>query len=96
MNMFFKLAIAATAVAASTTAFAKVEEKSFEKDGYTYVYSVTEKGNAKHIRGKYYPGGREFALEVRNGRVAGTMNSAAIDFSLASVARPADALASAN
>ncbi|HEX7852958.1 MAG TPA: hypothetical protein VF503_04610 [Sphingobium sp.] len=96
MKTLFKLALAATAVAASTAAFAKAEEKSFQKDGYTYVYSVTEKGATKQIRGKYFPGGREFALEVRNGRVEGTMNNSSVDFSLASVANSTDALASAN
>ncbi|MFT3967562.1 MAG: hypothetical protein QM690_16940 [Sphingobium sp.] len=96
MKTLFKLAIAATAVAASTAAFAKAEQKSFQKDGYTYVYSVSEKGATKQIRGKYYPGGREFALEVRNGRVEGTMNNSAVAFPLASVQSSQGALASAN
>lgn len=92
-----KLVVAAVAVLASTAAFAKAEEHSFQKDGYTYVYTVTETGNTRQIRGKYFPGGREFALEVRNGRVEGTMNNNAVAFPLASVGTGSgDALASAN
>ncbi|HEX7874501.1 MAG TPA: hypothetical protein VF475_16430 [Sphingobium sp.] len=96
MKSLFKLALATTAIVASTAAFAKAEEKSFQRDGYTYVYSVSEKGSTKNIRGKYYPGGREFALEVRNGRVEGTMNNSAIAFPLAAVVSSSDTLASAN
>lgn len=76
MKTVFKIALAAVAVAASTSAFAE----QFERDGYTYVYSVTQKANAKEIRGKYYPGGREFALQVRNDRVRGTINGNQVNF----------------
>lgn len=94
----FKLALAAAAVAASTAAFAGTEQQSFERDGYTYVYSVTQKGDAKQIRGKYYPGGTSFALNVRNGRVQGTMNNNSVAFPLTAVvaSNSGDALASAN
>lgn len=93
----FALAAAAVAVLASTAAFAKAEETSFQRDGYTYVYSVSQKGSTKQIRGKYYPGGRSFALEVRNGRVEGTINDSNVAFPLASAASDnAGALASAN
>lgn len=96
-SQIFKLAIAAAAFAVSAPAFAKGEEASFQKDGYTYVYKVSETGNTKHIRGKYYPGGKSFALEVRNGRVEGTMNDAGIAFPLSSVpAGSGGALASAD
>jgi opacity protein-like surface antigen len=92
----FAIAAAAAAVLASTAAFAKAEETSFQKDGYTYVYSVSEKGNTKHIRGKYYPGAHSFALEVRNGRVEGTVNDANVAFPLAAAAtQSSGALASA-
>ncbi len=96
-SQILKLAIATVAVAVSVPAFAKAEESSFQKDGYTYVYSVSTTGNTKHITGKYYPGARPFALEVRNGRVEGTMNDAGISFPLASAANQANgALASAD
>ncbi|MCE7796059.1 hypothetical protein LWE61_05725 [Sphingobium sufflavum] len=93
----FKLVLAAAAIAVSVPALAKTEETSFQRDGYTYVYSVTEKGSTKHIRGKYYPGGRSFALEVRNGRVEGTVAESGVSFPLSAIARPTgDALASAD
>ncbi|HEX7820793.1 MAG TPA: hypothetical protein VF463_09260 [Sphingobium sp.] len=84
-SQIFKLAIAAAAVAVSIPAFARAEETSFQRDGYTYVYSVKETGNTKQIRGKYYPGAKSFALDVRNGRVEGTINDAGVAFPLASV-----------
>ncbi len=96
-SQIFKLAIAAAAFAVSAPAFAKAEETSFQKDGYTYVYNVKEVGNTKHIRGKYYPGGKTFALEVRNGRVEGTVNEAGVAFPLSAAAsKSGGALASAN
>jgi hypothetical protein len=96
-SKIFKLALAAAVAVVSTSALAKAEETSFQKDGYTYVYNVTEKGSTRHIRGKYYPGGNDFALEVRNGRVEGTVNSKGVAFSLNSVSTAAGgALASAN
>lgn len=96
-SQIFKLAIAAAAFAVSAPALAKAEETSFQRDGYTYVYSVKETGNTKHIRGKYYPGGKSFALEVRNGRVEGTVNDAGVAFPLSAVpAASGGALASAN
>ncbi|CAN5242828.1 hypothetical protein BH10PSE13_BH10PSE13_25070 [soil metagenome] len=93
----FALAAATVAVLASTAAVAKSEQTSFQRDGYTYVYNVSEKGSTKHIRGKYYPGGRSFALEVRNGRVEGTVNDSRVAFPLAAVTmQTGGALASAN
>jgi ABC-type amino acid transport substrate-binding protein len=92
----FALAAATAAVFVSTAAFAKAETTSFQRDGYTYVYSVSEKGDAKHISGKYYPGGRSFALDVRSGRVEGVVNDSRVAFPLASVETQAGAeLASA-
>jgi len=81
----FALAAATVAVLASTAAVAKSEQLRFQKDGYTYVYTVSEKDGAKHIRGQYYPGGRSFALDVRNSRVAGTVDRSRVAFPLASV-----------
>ncbi|MET0137850.1 MAG: hypothetical protein ABW192_05645, partial [Sphingobium sp.] len=71
---------------------------SFQRDGYTYVYNVTEKGSTKQIRGKYYPGGRSFALEVRKSRVAGKVNGAGVSFPLSVVdgQKASGALASAD
>ncbi|MET0241101.1 MAG: hypothetical protein ABW184_14515 [Sphingobium sp.] len=93
----FKLAFAVAALAgASVASMAQAEDATFQKDGYTYVYNVTEKGNTKHIRGKYYPGNREFALEVRNGRVEGTVNESSVAFPVSSITRSGDSLASAN
>lgn len=97
MNTVLKLAMtAAVAVAATTTAFAQPEQNSFERDGYKYVYSVVDHGASRRIEGKYYPGGREFTLNVRNGRVSGVMNSSAVSFPLAEAATSAGPLASAN
>lgn len=96
-SQILKLALATAALAVSAPVFAKGDNISFQRDGYTYVYQVKDAGNAKQIRGKYYPGGRSFALNVRNGRVEGNMNGAVVAFPLAEVEVTANnTLASAN
>lgn len=88
------LAMAAvTFISLSGTAFAKADETTFERDGYTYVYSVKDSGNAHQITGQYFPGGRRFTLNVRNGRVEGVMNEKRVAFALPR-AKQGDELAS--
>jgi hypothetical protein len=91
-----KLATAAALLAGTAqAAFAKSEQQSFERDGYTYVYTKSLQGKTTLLRGTYYPGGKPFALEVRNGRVEGSMNEAPVGFSLNKVPATNGALASA-
>ena len=92
MKTIFKIALATTAVAATTPSFAE----TFERDGYTYVYNVTQKADTKQIEGKYYPGAREFALKVRNDRVSGTINGNRVSFPVSAAADATGTLASAD
>jgi hypothetical protein len=97
-SRILKIAIAAAILSGSSMAFAKDGDSRFERDGYTYVYNVTEQAGTRQIRGKYYPGARSFALEVRNSRVAGTVNGSGVSFPLSAIEgqKASGALASAD
>lgn len=81
------IAMAAPATAEPT---GPAETGSFEHEGYTYVYSVEQKGDAQLISGRRYPGGTAFSLRVRNGKVTGTSGGNAVSFSLSEVEGAAD------
>lgn len=85
MRMLSVLSILAApaAVMLATPAHAKPDETgSFEHDGYTYVYTVKDRGESQIIRGYRYPGGAAFSLRVRDGMVSGTSNGTPVHFSL--------------
>ncbi|MCF8708843.1 hypothetical protein [Rhizorhapis sp. SPR117] len=63
-----------------------VETGSFERDGYTYVYKVEQKGESKVITGRSYPGGKKFSLVVRGDMVTGTSNGTPVRFHVAEAA----------
>lgn len=68
-----KLFAAAALIAAiATPALAKnaSEQKSFTRDGETFVYTATEKNDATILTGRS-GSGRDFRLVVRNGYVHG-------------------------
>ncbi len=58
------------------------ETQTLTHDGATYVYSVTEKGNAKIIEGVNQTNGRAFRLRVARGRVEGVFGWKPVSFGL--------------
>jgi hypothetical protein len=92
--MFKVATVAAILIGAAAPVVGNAEERSFESGGQKYVYTTTQKGNVQHIQGRYYPGGHSFDLEVRNGRVEGTMHDRSVAFPLSRVA-PSDGAAAA-
>lgn len=54
----------------------------FKHDGYTYVYTVEQKGDMQLISGHSYPGGAPFSLVVRGDRVSGSSNGVAVSFNV--------------
>jgi hypothetical protein len=90
MTKFLKTTIAALALAVPVAAFAETDTTTFERDGYTYVYTTKEKGGATILAGKRYPGAEVFRLVVENGRVRGISNGRPVSFRLSEV-EPADA-----
>ncbi len=87
-KLFHRTAIALGMLIASP-AFAAGTE-TLTHNGSTYVYSVTEKGNAKIIEGVDQTTNRPFRLRVSNGWVYGRVDGTAVSFSLRDV-KPASA-----
>jgi hypothetical protein len=85
MRMLFTAA--ALALTVTPALAAATDTTKFEHDGVTYVYSTTDKGGTKVIRGRSYPGAKPFDLVVRNGVVTGTSGYAPVSFRLSDVER---------
>lgn len=81
----FTIALAATLFAAAP-AFAadnaadNAATRSFTRDGVTYVYTSTPKGDAQVLEGVAKPGNEKFRLVVRNGWVDGNAAGARVSF----------------
>jgi hypothetical protein len=67
--------------ALSAPAFAKdaSEQRSFTRDGETYVYTAAVKGAATILAGRS-SSGRTFRLTVRDGHVSGTSGGVPVSF----------------
>ena len=74
------LIAAATTLFVATPAFAKDDERSFTRDGVTYVYTSTTKGNAQILKGVTKPDNAKFRLVVRNGWVEGVAAGSRVSF----------------
>lgn len=88
MRMLPVLSFAATiAMSIAAPALADTgETKSFEHEGFRYVYKVVEEGSSQRITGHRYPGSVPFSLTVRDGMVSGTSNGTSVRFSVSSAA----------
>jgi hypothetical protein len=69
------LVLATPAIAADAPA-----EKSFTRDGVTYVYTTRADGDLTIIEGRNVTTGETFALSVRNGQVDGTYDGRKVSF----------------
>jgi hypothetical protein len=75
----FIIAAAALAVPAAAGA----SERSFTRDGVTYVYTSTQRGDATVLTGKTLETGSSYTLTVRGRRVTGTVGGTPVSFSIA-------------
>jgi hypothetical protein len=84
-KLFAAIALAAT-VAAPALAQEVSPERSFTRDGITYVYTATKVGDTTVLAGRASPVGGPFKLTVRgkhvNGRAGGVPVSFATDYPL--------------
>lgn len=87
MRNFSFVRILATAsiamLAGASPAFAAEPQSSFTLGSDTYVYSVSDDADKRVISGKRYPGGSDFRLVVRNGKVAGSVDGQTVGFRVA-------------
>lgn len=74
------LFIAAALFAVPTAAVAG--ERSFTRDGVTYVYTSEERGEATVLSGKAFPGGSAYKLTVRGKRVTGQVGGTPVSFTI--------------
>lgn len=74
-------AAAGVSIAFAAPAFAQDAKYSFVREGVDYRYTTKKVGEVTVIEGRTAPGGA-FRLEVRNGRVRGTMNSQPVAFTV--------------
>lgn len=83
----FLVSAAALAAIVPAAALAEPVKGQFEHEGYSYVFTATEKGDSRIISGKRYPGAEAFRLVVADGRVRGTSAGKPVSFRLAEVER---------
>ena len=78
-KLFLATALLATL---ATPAFAgdKPVEKSFSRDGNTYVYTTTAKPDRVVIAGRRFPEGSSFQLIVRGDQVTGVSGGEPVSF----------------
>jgi hypothetical protein len=83
-----KLIFAATAaVFLASPALAQQSEHSFTRDGVTYTYTSTSKGDSQILEGSVAQTGDTFRLVVRNGWVSGKAAGANVSFRVPKPAR---------
>lgn len=71
------------AVLLSLPVAAYASERSFKRDGVTYVYTSKSEGNATVLEGKAFPGGSAYTLTVRGTRVTGHVGGTPVAFRIA-------------
>jgi hypothetical protein len=88
IKRFAAVALLALApVSLSTPARADDTARSFEHDGVTYTYTITERGSTTVLRGVAERGASEtpFTLRVRGSRVRGQVGLSDVSFALSDV-----------
>lgn len=70
------------AVLLSLPVAAYAGERSFTRDGVTYVYTSAQRGGATVLTGKSYPGGSAYTLTVRGTRVTGLVGGTPVSFTI--------------
>ena len=81
-NFLAAFALLAT-VAVPAVAKDAAPKRTFPRDGQTYVYTATAKGDATVLSGRAYPSGGAFELTVRGSHVNGRSNGVPVSFDVA-------------
>lgn len=71
------------AVLLSLPVAAYANERTFKRDGVTYVYTSSRDGDATVLEGKAFPGGSSYTLTVRGTRVTGNVGGTPVSFRIA-------------
>lgn len=70
------------AVLLSLPVAAYAGERSFTRDGVTYVYTADYRGASTVLSGKTLPVGSSYRLTVRGRKVTGTVDGTPVSFSI--------------
>jgi len=76
------------AVLLSLPVAAYAGERSFKRDGVTYVYTSKRDGDATVLEGKAFPGGSAYTLVVRGKNVTGRVGGTPVSFRIAKPLAP--------
>lgn len=71
------------AVLLSLPVAAYAGERSFTRDGVTYVYTSEQRGETTVLKGKALPDGSAYTLTVRGKKVTGHVDGTPVSFSIA-------------
>ena len=71
------------AVLLSLPVAAYAGERSFTRDGVTYVYTSEQRGEIVVLKGKTLPEGSSYTLNVRGRKVTGNVGGTPVAFSIA-------------
>jgi hypothetical protein len=80
MTKFFLATALIASLATPALAEGKPVEKSFSRDGQTYVYTTTAKADRVVISGHRFPEGSEFELVARGSKVTGVAGGEPVSF----------------
>ena len=80
MTKFFTAALLAAIVIPTAASAEDAPKRSFTRDGQTYVYTSTDKGDKTVLSGRAYPSGRDFSLTVRGSHVRGFAGGVPVSF----------------
>ncbi len=84
------------AVLLSLPVAAYAGERSFKRDGVTYVYTSKQSGSNTVISGKAFPGGSAYTLTVRGKKVTGQVGGTPVSFNISKPLVPTVQTASAD
>ena len=85
MIKFFAAAALLASLAAPAVASDAPATRSFVRDGQTFIYTSTKKGDRLVLEGRRLPSGSSFQFTVRNGRVTGHSGGVPVSFAVADV-----------
>ena len=71
------------AVLLSLPVAAYAGERTFTRDGVTYVYTSEQRGETTVLSGRALPGGSSYTLNVRGRKVTGHVGGTPVSFSIA-------------
>ena len=87
MTKFLTAALLAAIAIPAAASAGEAPQRSFTRDGETFVYTSAVKGDKTVLSGRAYPSGRDFSLTVRGNCVRGHAGGVPVSFSANTAAK---------